>query len=306
MKPTTEQLSELANGLDTLSPHAILSILHDGQMAAAGVVANSIASIAHAAQILANTLSNGGNIIYAAAGSSGLMALADALELPGTFGINKNRLKIFIAGGTNSLSDMAGGTEDDCRQAIEDIKSANVGQRDCLICVSASGTTPYAISVIETARQAGAAIIAIANNPQTEVLVGADVAICLETPAEIISGSTRMGAATAQKICLNMISTLMAVHLGHVHDGYMINVRADNLKLKKRACNIVANIVDCETNEAQKYLNQADGSIKLAVLLAAGLTDINAANEILESNGHKLRPSLSVLRRTNVHNSKSV
>ena len=292
---TTEQLNELAQGLDTLGSNAILTILHKGQMAAAGAVADSIPAIEKAAELLAATLSGGGNIIYAAAGSSALMAMADGLELPGTFGIDNDRLKILIAGGTGSLLNMAGKTEDDTDQAIAHIGSAKVRSGDCLICVSASGTTPYAVGAMHTAKQAGAKIVAIANNPDTPLMNDADIAICLETPPEIISGSTRLGAGTAQKICLNMISTLMAVHLGHVHDGYMVNVRADNTKLKKRAAGIVAAIVDCRLNEAQKYLNIAGGSIKHAVLIASGASDTKTATDIPERNGQKLRPSLSVL-----------
>jgi N-acetylmuramic acid 6-phosphate etherase len=301
-KLATEQPSEYSKYLDTLSSDAILSILHEGQIVAAKSVSNSMREIENAALLLADTINGGGNIIYAAAGSSALMALADGLELPGTFGIKNDRIKILIAGGIASLTNMTGNTEDDCDQAVNDIQRANVTSDDCLICLSASGSTPYALSALEAARIAGARTIAIANNPDRPLLVNADVSIYLATPPEIISGSTRLGAATAQKICLNMMSTLMAVHLGHVHDGNMVNLQADNAKLKKRAARMVQDIVGCSTNQADVFLNKAHGSVKLAVLLASGVQDLASAKKILESNGQKLRASLSVIKGPQAQN----
>ncbi len=300
----TEQPSEFAKHLDTLNPDVILSILHEGQMAAARTVTNSLPAIEKAAQLLANTIKGNGNIIYAAAGSSALMALADGLELPGTFGIDNDRIKILMAGGLASLSNMTGNTEDDFEQATGDIYSANATRGDCLICLSASGTTPYAVAAIKAARNAGAKTIAIANNAGTSILHQADIPIYLATPPEIVSGSTRMGAATAQKICLNMMSTLMAIHLGHVLDGNMVNLHADNTKLRKRAARIIDNIVDCGTDQANHFLHKAEGSVKLAVLLASGASDLDSAKSILEGNGQKLRPSISVLNGAQALNSK--
>src|SRR5690606_20422107 len=114
--------------------------------------------------------------------------------------------------------------------------------RDCVIAVSASGSTPYALAIASHAKERGARVVALANNPGAALFEGADAAILLETPPEVISGSTRMGAGTAQKIAFNMFSTLVGVHLGHVHDGHMVNLKADNIKLKGRACRIVSDI----------------------------------------------------------------
>jgi N-acetylmuramic acid 6-phosphate etherase len=205
-------------------------------------------------------------------------------------------VKILIAGGQASLSNMAGKIEDDANAAISDMKKANISSRDCVMCVSASGTTPYAVGALKFANAMNIKTVAIANNFDIDLLNEANVAIYLDTPAEIISGSTRLGAATAQKIALNMMSTLMAIHLGHVHDGYMVNVRADNKKLKRRAIKIVSEIAKCENNMAQEYIEKADGSVKLAILLAAGSPDLSSAKEILENNDQKLRSSLSVIK----------
>ncbi len=293
--PVTEQLNEISKGLDALAPAAILSLLHNSQVKAANIVAQSLAEIEQAAQVLTDTINKGGNIIYAAAGSSAFMGLADGLELPGTFGISSSRIKMLIAGNTGKMSDMTGFTEDDTVQAEVDVKAANISSNDCMICISASGTTPYTLAALQSARDRGAAIIGIANNSDTPILNKSDVAILLNTPPEIIPGSTRLGAGTAQKIALNMMSTLMGVHLGHVHDGYMVNLHADNIKLEKRACSIIADITGCSAASAKIYLDKSNGSVKLAIMVASGLSDIGKANEILESNGNKLRPALSVL-----------
>ncbi|MCP4183111.1 MAG: N-acetylmuramic acid 6-phosphate etherase [Hyphomicrobiales bacterium] len=301
-KLVTEQSSEYSKYLDTLSSDVILSILHKGQIAAAKSVSNSMREIENAALLLADTINGGGNIIYAAAGSSALMAFADGLELPGTFGIKNERIKILMAGGNASLTNMTGDTEDDCGQAIDDIRLANATPDDCLICLSASGSTPYALSALEAARAAGARTIAIANNPDRPLLMKADISIYLATPPEIISGSTRLGAATAQKICLNMMSTLMAVQLGHIHGGDMVNLQADNTKLKTRAARIVHDIAGCSAEQADAFLDKAQSSVKLAVLLASGAPDLTSAKKILESNGQKLRASLSAIKRAQVQN----
>ncbi|MFW8611684.1 N-acetylmuramic acid 6-phosphate etherase, partial [Mesorhizobium ciceri] len=161
--------------------------------------------------------------------------------------------------------------------------------------ISASGTTPYAVRAIEEAARRGAATIGIANNRDSALLRQAQTAILLETPPELIAGSTRMGAGTAQKIALNMLSTLTAIHLGHVHDGYMVNLMADNIKLRDRAARIVAAVSGRGTDEAARLLEKSGGAVKTAILLAAGADSTDAAQKILEEAGQKLRPALSAI-----------
>ncbi|TPL93934.1 N-acetylmuramic acid 6-phosphate etherase [Mesorhizobium sp. B2-3-12] len=291
----TEALHRNAEGLDIQAPEAILGALADAQVEAAKAVRNAIPSIARAAEIIAGSLNGGGKLAYAAAGSSGLMALADALELPGTFGIQRDRIAILIAGGDEAFRTSAGGPEDDTEEAAMAVANAGIGAGDCLIALSASGTTPYAVRAVEEARRRGAATIGIANNRDTALLRQADTAILLETPPEVIAGSTRMGAGTAQKIALNMLSTLTAIHLGHVHDGYMVNLMADNMKLRDRAARIVAAISGRDREEAARLLEKSSGAVKTAILLAAGVDSAEAARKILEGTGQKLRPALSAL-----------
>ena len=170
-----------------------------------------------------------------------------------------------------------------------------LGEGDCLIAVSASGTTPYAVAALEEARRRGAATIGMANNAGTPLVLCADVGIVLATPPEMIAGSTRMGAGTAQKIALNMLSTLVAIHLGHVHDGYMVNLRADNIKLRGRAARIVSAIAGCDARKPRCWLEKAGGSVKPPILLAAGAARYGRRGTTAGGAGQKLRPALARL-----------
>ena len=291
----TEKTHLSAKGFDLRPPHEALDILATAQMGAAWSVRAAMGDIARASEIMADALSSGGNLAYAAAGSSALMALADGLELPGTYGIARQRIKILIAGGLAALTDLQGAPEDDELQAARDVAEAGIGAGDVLIAVSASGSTPYALGAAAAGRSRGAKIIGIANNRGSALLDLADVAVCLPTPPEVIAGSTRMGAGTAQKIALNMLSTMMATRLGHVHDGYMVNVTADNLKLKQRARRIIAAVAGVDEDEAANWLDRAQGSVKAAILMAAGAGDIETARILLDRTHDRLRPALSML-----------
>ena len=290
----TEGRHDQAKGLDERQPVDALKVLADGQKAAAAVVDAALADIAAASRLAADALLSGGRLIYAGAGSSGLMAMADALELPGTYGIPHDRIVILLAGGAASLVDLAGGYEDDRDLAVGDAVAAGIGPKDCVISVSASGSTPYALAIAAYAKEKGARVVAMANNPGAALFEGADVSILLQTPPEVISGSTRMGAGTAQKIAFNMFSTLTGIHLGHVHDGHMVNLKADNIKLKARACRIVSDISGVGIDEAERLLSRSEGSVKTAVLLAAGAEDAGAAKAALDRSGQSLRRALKV------------
>ena len=289
----TEGRHDQARGLDERPPIDALKLLADAQKAAAAVVDAALGDIAAAARLAADALSSGGRLVYAGAGSSGLMAMADALELPGTYGIARERIVILLAGGAASLEDLAGGYEDDRALAVSD--AAGIGPGDCVIAVSASGSTPYALAVAAHAREKGARVVAMANNPGAALFAGADVSILLRTPPEVVSGSTRMGAGTAQKIAFNLFSTLVGIHLGHVHDGHMVNLKADNIKLKGRACRIVSDISGVGVEEAERLLARSEGSVKTAVLLAAGAEDAGAAEAALAGSGQNLRRALKAI-----------
>ena len=291
----TEGRHDQAMGLDERQPVDALKVLADGQKAAAAVVDGALIDIAAASRLAADALLSGGRLVYVGAGSSGLVAMADALELPGTYGIAHDRIVILLAGGAASLVDLAGGYEDDRELALGDAEAAKIQSGDCVIAVSASGSTPYALAIAAYAKEKGARVVAMANNPGATLFDGADVSILLQTPPEVISGSTRMGAGTAQKVAFNMFSTLFGIHLGHVHDGHMVNLKADNIKLKGRACRIVSDISGVGIDEAERLLTRSEGSVKEAVLLAAGVQDTSVAKTVLDRSGQSLRRALKVL-----------
>jgi N-acetylmuramic acid 6-phosphate etherase len=202
---------------------------------------------------------------------------------------------VLLAGGAEALLHMTGAVEDETAAATEGVARLGLGPADALIAVSASGTTPYTLAAAEAARARGAAVIAIANVAGSPLLGLARHPVLLDSGAELVAGSTRMGAATAQKIALNLISTLAALRLGHVHDGRMVNVVADNAKLRARAAGIVASIAGTTEAEAAAALAAAEGSVKAAILIAAGAPDRAAADGLLARTGGRLGPALAAL-----------
>lgn len=294
--PTTEELHDMAVGLDQRQPRQVAQILVEGQIAAAGCVAPAVAALCDGAHAMAQSLLAGGSLYYVAAGSSGLMAAADAMELGGTYGIGADRVHIVMAGGLPTSATMPGDTEDD-RSGLDEALQA-LSSADTMIAVAASGRTPYTLNAAQTARARGATLLAIANNAASPLLELADVPVLLATPPEVIAGSTRMGAGTAQKIALNTLSTLMAVELGHVCDGMMVNLVADNDKLRERAATIVETITGASQPAAARALAAAGGAVKPAVLLAAGATTPASARALLEETQGNLRRALSRLRGT--------
>lgn len=282
--PVTEHLHDLAQGLDALPHDVIAGHLLSAQAEALAAVSHATTQIAQAGQVMADALAGGGRLIYAAAGSSGLMAMADACELAGTYGTDPAAVSILMAGGLPQDAAMPGGTEDDEDEATR--AAGIITAEDAVIVLSASGTTPYALRIAEIAKARGASVIAIANNAGVPLFAHASVAICLPTPPELIAGSTRMGAGTAQKVALNMMSTIMGVALGHVHDGMMVNVRADNAKLMGRAAGMVARIAKVSEAEARKHLAATGGAVKPAILQAAGATPARAEELLHRTRGH--------------------
>lgn len=288
--PSTEQLHPDAIKLVSRDPLASAKALAEGQIVAATAVRNALEAIAQGSSAMAQTISTGGTLHYVAAGSSGLMAAADAQELGGTFSIPASQLRIHMAGGLPTGVEMPGGAED----VADGLESAltQLQSNDTVIAVSASGSTPYTLTACNIARARGATVVGIANNAGSPLLEHADIPILLATPPELISGSTRMGAGTAQKIALNMLSSLMALQLGHVHDGMMVNLRADNDKLRARATGIVARIANVDTETARNALAVADGDVKPAVLIAARGMTLTDAKAALRANGGVLRSAL--------------
>ena len=296
--PRTEAIVEAAIGLDTKTDAEVLEALLDGQRRAIESVSAAIPDLSRAAELGAEALGNGGRLIYLAAGSPALMSLADALEIPQTYGIAYDRIVLILADGKTIATRLDGGREDDAEGARADVRAANVGPGDCLIATSASGTTPYTVEGLRAARAAGAKTVGIAGNAGSALLANAHVGVLLDTGPEVISGSTRMGAGTAQKAALNMLSTLIGVRLNHTFDGMMVNVKADNAKLRGRAARIVTTITGASAETAALALQQSAGEVKPAILIAAGAQSLADAESLLGATNGDVRQALAQLGAT--------
>ncbi|MFO1034119.1 MAG: N-acetylmuramic acid 6-phosphate etherase [Hyphomicrobiales bacterium] len=289
---TEHHLKNLA-GFDAWDDARILDTLQAGQERAIAAVRKAAPQIAAAARCVATQINAGGRLAYAGAGTSLRIGVQDGAELPATFGLEEDRLLYLLAGGRAAIFETLADAEDDAeagRKAASVLKSSDV-----LIAVAASGRTPYTVAAAEEARARGCPVIAVVNNAGSPLAAAADVEVVLGSGPEIIAGSTRMGAGTAQKAALNMISTLAFTRLGAVHDGYMVNVQAGNEKLRQRAAHIVAAIAHVELGAAELALTACHNQIKPAVLLCKGEGSYAAAQEKLaEANGN-LRLALSKL-----------
>jgi N-acetylmuramic acid 6-phosphate etherase len=282
----TEALHPLSSGLHLAPVAQVMARALSAQTDALAAVSPALPALEQAATRADQALRAGGKLAYAGAGSSGLMALADCLELLGTFGIPPDRTPMLFAGGADALLKMTGGVEDDPALAAADVARAGLGRGDVLIAVSASGSTPYTLAVCDLAARAGTEVVGIANVPGSALLQVSDVPVLLATGAEIVAGSTRLGAATAQKVALNLISVTLGVLLGHVHDGMMVNVIADNAKLRDRAARIVAQVAKVDADVARIALDRTNGAVKPAVLVARGLAPEAAQARLAQSDGH--------------------
>ena len=290
---STERNSTDTVGLDTWDDARILTAIVEGQERAIAAVRNVLPQIASAATLVADCLQKGGRLIYAGAGTSIRIGVQDGSELPATFGMPDNKIVYLIAGGPQAIFETFADAEDD---AAEGARAAGICTRqDVMIAIAASGSTPYTIAAATKARELGAHVIAVVNNAGSTLAKNADIEIVLDSGPEIIAGSTRMGAGTAQKAALNLLSTLAHIKLGAVHDGMMVNVQSGNVKLKARARKIVARIAGVPEPLAEKALDTAQGHVKPAVLLCAGAKSLVEAQHLLADKNGNLRLALKQL-----------
>jgi N-acetylmuramic acid 6-phosphate etherase len=237
---TTEDRDSRFTDIDQWPTIDAIEAMLDGQIAAILAIRDATQSIAIAAEAAAHRLSNGGRLIYAGAGTSGRVAVQDGVELSPTFGWPQNRLGYLLAGGIEALSKSAEGAEDDEVAGKAAVLAEKIGDNDVVIGVAASGRTPFTIAVLNAARAAGALTIAISNNPAAPILDAGEYGILAATGSEIIAGSTRMKAGTAQKAILNMLSTAIMLRLGRVYNGLMVDMQISNDKLQARAEAMIA------------------------------------------------------------------
>jgi N-acetylmuramic acid 6-phosphate etherase len=293
----TEQISPRYLNLDSWSTAEMIAAMYEGQLSAAAAVRGALNDIAAAVDDAVPALQRGGRIVYAGAGTSGRIAVQDGTELPPTFGWPADRVVYAMAGGLGALVESVEGAEDDEEAGAAAMTDARIGPDDVVLGIAASGTTPFTIGALRAASAAGAVTIALANNADAPLFVVARHRILVETGTEVIAGSTRMKAGTAQKIVLNLFSSAVMVQLGRVYLGMMVHMRASNAKLRQRAEGMVRQIVGCDAESAARYVEQAEGDVKTAVMLGFGLNPAEAA-AVLERHKGNLRDAVDEVRRT--------
>lgn len=289
---TTESINPNTQNLDLLEPSELVSAFIEDQFNAVQAVKNAAPEIARAVELAVARLELGGRLIYAGAGTSGRLAFLDAAELIPTFSWSKSRALVAMAGGNGAVFQAVEGAEDNFDQGRDDVLALEPNQNDVVIAIAASGTTPYALGALEAAKSVGALKIGISNNPNAPILEQAEVGILLETGAEVISGSTRLKAGTAQKITLNTFSSSVMVRLHKVYGNLMVDLQATNIKLVKRAVRLTMLATNKTETQATNALELCGYHIKTAIVMLERQLNAEQARTLLEHHHGNVRACL--------------
>jgi N-acetylmuramic acid 6-phosphate etherase len=290
--PETEQRNPRSRGLDLKSTTEILRIINREDARVAVAVRREIPRIARAAEAIARALARGGRLIYVGAGTSGRLAVLDASEIPPTFGVPRTLVQGVIAGGRRALTDAVEGAEDDAEQGAWAMTKKNLRAQDVVVGISASGATPFVLGALALAQSRQATAIGITNNPGRPIERLAGILITLRTGPEVVAGSTRMKAGTAQKMVLNMLSTAAMVRLGHVYGHWMINVAKTNQKLRRRAVRILTEAAAVDVSQAEHALRLAGHDLRVALVMLKRRVDAARARRVLTAARGDLREAL--------------
>ena len=291
-RPATERRHPASGELDARDTPSILRLIQAQDASVPAAVKAQIPNIAKAVEAAVHALRRGGRLIYVGAGTSGRLGVLDAAECPPTFGVSPNTVLAVIAGGPRALLRAAEAAEDDRDQGRRDLAAHQVGAKDIVIGLTASGRTPYTLGALAYARSRRAATVCITSNPGSPATRLARIAIVPATGPEVLSGSTRMKAALAQKMVLHMLSTTVMIRVGHVYQNYMVGVRPTNRKLVERACAILGALTGADEKTAARTLQQAGNDVKTAVvMLQRGLNRV-AAEKLWRRHGGNLRAIL--------------
>lgn len=293
---STEGVDPRYAGLDTWPAERIVEAVTEANLRAIEAVRRATPDLARAAQGIEQRLREGGRLVYVGAGTSGRLGVQDAAELAPTFGFED--VVLLMAGGGGAQSKAKEGAEDDVDAARREVEAAGIGPADVVVGVAASGRTPYTVAAVEHARERGAFTVGIANNPGTPLLSAAEVAVLLDTGPEVLAGSTRLAAGTAQKAALNALSTAAMVRLGGAYDNLMVAMRPLNAKLIERAARIVAQAAGTSQEAAVELLEAAGGDMRLAIVMGVAGASAEASAKALEENGGLVRAAIESLRGT--------
>jgi N-acetylmuramic acid 6-phosphate etherase len=293
----TEQRNPRTRGLDLLSTRDLLRALNREDATVPRAVAKEIPAIARAVETIASAISNGGRVFYIGAGTSGRLATLDASEIPPTFGVSPNLIQAAIAGGTRALTNAVEGAEDSSSQGAKDIAARRITNRDVVVGITASGSTPYVLGALSKAVRIGAATIGITSNRNSPIAKFVKILIATNTGPEAVSGSTRLKAGTAQKLVLNMLSTATMVRLGRVYDNWMMGVALTNQKLRKRGQRILEEASGASVSEAARALRQAGHDPCVALIMLKKKISSTEAHLLLSAANGNMRRALGELRK---------
>lgn len=293
----TEQQNPNTLDIDTCSTKEILEKINQEDQKIADVIKRQIPAISNLADEAFKAIKNGGRIIYVGAGTSGRLGILDASECPPTYGVSDELIQGMIAGGVPAIFKAQEGAEDSKEQAVLDLKKKQLTDKDMVIGLAASGRTPYVVSAIEYANSIGAITGSVCCVENGEVSKISQNPVEVITGPEVVTGSTRMKAGTAQKLVLNMISTTCMIKLGKVYTNLMVDVQPTNAKLEARACNIIKNITGIDEEQAQKLFIQSHKSVKTAIVMAICNVDEREAQEAIKVNEGHLTNTIKYLQK---------
>jgi N-acetylmuramic acid 6-phosphate etherase len=278
--------------IDRLSTLEVVRLVQAQDRTVADAVAAAAGDIARAVDAIAARLREGGRMVYAGAGTSGRLALLDAAELPPTYGIAPERVPVLLAGGTEALQHAVEGAEDDEAAAVDELGKLGLGPADALVGIAASGTTPYTLAAARHARSLGALTVGIVCAEGSPLAAQCEVAIVVPTGPEVILGSTRMKAGTAQKMVLHTLSTGVMIRLGRVYSNLMVDMPATNRKLRARALRMVQLASGVSEETAGKALADSGGDVRTAIVVARAGVSAAEARALLARHGGDLREVL--------------
>ena len=283
----TEQRNSASARLDTLSAGQIARVINQADRSVATAVERALPQIARAMDAIARALSRGGRLIYVGAGTSGRIAALDASECPPTFNTPPQMVQYVIAGGARALSRATEVSEDSLESGRRDLAKKRPTKKDVVVGISASGRTPYTLGALQHARARGATTVAVTGNPGSPMGRVAKIAIVVETGPEVVAGSTRMKAGTAQKLVLNMLSTGAMTRMGYVYGNLMVNVHLKNRKLAERGLSILAQAAGLDREAAKQALKAAGNSLPAALVMQkAGVGRAEAKRRLAAAHGH--------------------
>lgn len=288
----TEGRNPASENIDELSTEAMLRVINQEDQKVALAVEAIVPEIARAVDAIAAAFQQGGRLIYSGAGTSGRLGILDASECPPTYGTPHEQVVALIAGGHQAILQAVENAEDNREMGVDDLKAINFSAEDVLVGIAASGRTPYVVAALEYARQLGATTAALTCNPDSEIARIADIALTPVVGPEVVTGSSRMKAGTAQKLVLNMLTTGAMIRSGKVYGNLMVDVEATNKKLIQRQVNIVIQATGCSEAEAQSALSACGGQCKTAILMVLAQLSAQDARALLQQNRGFIRQAL--------------